>query len=265
MNFYARTVSGLVCACLGVVAVAQGCSPTPDAPPDESTSTGPGTGGAGGMGGSTTASTGDVGSGFTVTVGSGGGGGSSGCVAGTPDDDFDKDGFTELQGDCNDCDKGVNPEAVEVIAEPENGMVPPEVDEDCDGEKDNVLLPCDDGLVIDSAEPMDAVKALGLCKFVKNAKWSLADGSPPPVDATKLANFHRGHGILDNLGPKNPPQEGKALLMLSSGTARKEGHPEYVHRNFDKTYVSNAPFGFPKESPSCPNVTTKAPHDATGI
>jgi hypothetical protein len=53
--------------------------------------------------------------------------------------------------------------------------------------------------------------------------------------------------------------------MLSSGTARKEGHPEYVHRNFDKGYVSNAPFGFPKESPSCPNVTTKAPHDATGL
>jgi hypothetical protein len=268
MNFYARTLSGLVCACLGVVAVAQGCSAGSEKNEFETTMSGPGggggSGGAGGTGGATTASTGDSG-GFTVTVGSGGAGGNAGCVAGTPDDDFDKDGFTEKQGDCNDCDKGVNPEAVEVIAEPENGVSPPSVDEDCDGEKDNVLLPCDDGLVINSDDPMAAVKAIGLCKFVKSAKWTLADGNPPPVDPTKLANFHRGHGILDNLGPKNPPQEGKALLMLSSGTARKEGHPEYVHRNFDKGYVSNAPFGFPKESPSCPNVTTKAPHDATGL
>src|SRR5262249_16923416 len=60
-------------------------------------------------------------------------------------------------------------------------------------------------------------------------------------------------------------QEGKALLALSSGAARRSDQPGFMHRNFDKGYTSNSPFGFPKESASCPGVTTKAPHDATGL
>jgi hypothetical protein len=137
----------------------------------------------------------DVG-GFTATVGSGGAGGNAGCVAGTADDDFDKDGYTEKQGDCNDCDKGVNPDAVEVIAEPENGMTPPSVDEDCDGEKDNVLLPCDEGLVINSADPMDAVKAIGLCKFVKEREM---DGGRREPAAGRRAEPHEFPS-----GPRHP-------------------------------------------------------------
>jgi hypothetical protein len=104
-----------------------------------------------------------------------------------------------------------------------------------------------------------------MCKFVKSAKWVLADGSPPPVDATKLANFHLGHGVLPKFGTNNAPQEGSSMLMLSSGTARDKGSSESVYRTFDKNYASNPPYGFPKSSPSCPNVTTGQPHDATGV
>ena len=32
-----------------------------------------------------------------------------------PDEDKDMDGFTINQGDCNDCDANVNPNAIEVI------------------------------------------------------------------------------------------------------------------------------------------------------
>jgi hypothetical protein len=266
MNRYARTLGGLVCAFLGAAAIAQGCSPTPDQPPDDTTTTGPGSG-SGGGGGTSTVSTTDGAGGFMPVTSASGAGGNVGCQGGTPDDDFDGDGYTETTGDCNDCDDGVNPDAVDVIAEGENGNPPPPpVDEDCDGVLDNLPIPCDDNLVLDSADPMDAAKAIGLCKYVQGAKWTIADGSPPPVDPTQLAAFHLGHGLLDNLGPKNPPQEGKRLLMVSSGTARKEGHPEYVHRNFDKKYSSNPPFGFAnKVSPACPGVKTKAPHDATGL
>ena len=55
------------------------------------------------------------------------------------------------------------------------------------------------------------------------------------------------------------------MLMLSSGTARKEGDAAYVHRNFEKGYGSNPPFGFPKESPTCPGVVTGACNDSTGL
>lgn len=218
----------------------------------------------GGTGGASSSSSSGQGGDIISGPATGTGGGT--CNPGANDDDEDGDGFTEADGDCNDCDSGVNPDAVEVIAEPdENGNTPPAADEDCDGKIDVLAPPCDGAIVQNTLDPMEAAKAIGACKFVTKASWVMADGLPPPVDATKLANYHLGHGVLDDLGPNNPPREGAQLLALSSGTARKEGDPEYVHRNFDKGYTGNAPFGFPKESPSCPGITTDVPHDAAGL
>jgi hypothetical protein len=255
---------GLVGLCVAVAAAAGACA-AGSSKEFTSASGNPGAGGAGGN--SAGGGTGEGGVNLTSSSsGMGGEGGGGSCDPGAPDKDNDGDGFTELQGDCNDCNKYVNPNAVEVIAEPDaDGGVPTPADEDCDGKVDNVLPPCDDPLVKDSQEPMDAAKAIGLCKFVKTAKWVVADGSPPPVDATQNKAFHLGHGLLPNFGTNNKPQEGKTLLVLSSGTARAAGDPESIYRTFDKGYTSNPPAGFPKESPSCPNIVTGQPHDATGV
>ncbi len=248
--------------CLGAGLTFGACSADPD---PATTSTGGNPSGTGGSGTSTSGTTGNgTGGEPNITVGTGTGGGMA-CDPGTTTDDADGDGFSEMDGDCNDCDEFVNPDAVEVLAEPTEAGTPEPVDEDCDGTKDN-LPTCDDsGLALDSSDPMDAAKAIGLCKWVTSAKWVLADGSPPPVDPTQLSKFHLGHGILPDLGPNNPAQQGSALLAVSSGTARRETDPGFVHRNFDKGYVGNSPPGFPKESPSCPSVTTGAPNDATGL
>ena len=76
-------------------------------------------------------------------------------------------------------------------------MTPDPADENCDGMIDNVTPSCDTGLVLDSADPMDGAKAIGICdlQYIKTAKWVVADGLPPNQDPTKLANFHLGHGI----------------------------------------------------------------------
>lgn len=270
LNSYAWVVmaglSGAVAANMGACAQQQqgpfssggnGTGNTGNTSTSASTSGMGGSGGDGGM--------------VIFPAGSGGAGGGSACNPGLPNKDNDGDGYSEEEGDCNDCDPNVNPGAVEVItpdnpdAGPDGGPVGDPVDEDCDGEIDEAPTPCDTGLVLNSEDPMDAVKAIGLCKFVKSAKWVLADGSPTPVDATKLANFHLGHGIMPKFGTNNKPQEGANMLMLSSGTAREKSHPESVLRSFDKNYTSNAPFGFPKPSPACPGVTTGLPHDATGV
>ncbi len=255
---------------LSAIVVACAAKPTPGGP-----------GGSGGNGNTGGAATGNSSSGTGGAGGDGGGfiPGTGGmidagmaCSMGPPDKDNDGDGYTENENDCDDCDKNVNPGAVEVITPEEmDGGVsdggPPAkpADENCNGKTDEPPTPCDTGLTLNSEDPLDATKAIGMCEFVKSAKWVLADGSPPPVDATKLANFHLGHGILTKFGTNNKPQEGASMLMLSSGTARDKGSPESTYRTFDKNYTSNAPYGFPKPSAACPGVTTGLPHDATGV
>lgn len=271
MNHPARTICGLLGVLLGVAAISEGCSPAAKDPPkNTSTQASSSSGGQGGAGGAASGSSSSgMAGGFNPTTGSGGAGGqATNCDGNTPSDDHDKDGYTEQDNppDCNDCDPSVSPGAVEVIAEPDSmGNLPTPVDEDCDGNIDNLDPPCDDSIALNTEDPVEAAKAIGLCKFVVGAQWTLADGTLPPLDPVKAANFHKGHAVLPDYGPANMPQEGKSILVLSSGTARKEGDAEFVYRNFDKNYVSNAPFGFPKESPACPGVTTKTPHDATGL
>jgi hypothetical protein len=251
----------------GIALGMNACSPPSDATGD----TGSGFGGSGngghhaGSGGATATSTGTAGSGGGTDITTTADTDAGTCVVKDPKVDQDGDGYSQADGDCNDCDPNVNPGAVDALEEVDGG---PGVvtDNDCSG-KAELPKPCDDALAMDSADPMDGAKAIGgLCaKWVKTAKWVQADGSPPPADAQQLAAFHLGHGILPDFGASNPPLEGKRLLVLSSGTARRAGDPGFVHRNFDKGYVGGAPFGFPKESPSCQGVTTKEPHDAAGL
>ncbi len=114
------------------------------------------------------------------------------CTAG-PDEDQDQDGFSINQGDCNDCDPNVNPNAVEVMTgEGQGGAggAAEPADEDCDGQEDEPPEICDTNLVIDTADPMDGARAIGLCKVstaptewgVADAQWTLPAGNAPPSD-----------------------------------------------------------------------------------
>jgi hypothetical protein len=238
-----------------------------------------GTGGAsgtaaatsGGGGKSGSAGTGGDDLGFDGGLSGSGGAGPANCNS-APGDDSDKDGFTGLTGDCNDCDPNVNPNAIEVIAVADmDGGTPAAVDEDCDGKVDNVEPPCDIGLDVADSNPMNGAKAVDLCHAattptgwgVTSAKWVMADGSPPPAGNP---NFDLGHGMLSGFGPNVKVQHGGRMLGLSSGTARQPTDPGYMSvGGFDKGYTGNQPQGFPKESPACPGVTTGTPHDPTGL
>lgn len=228
---------------------------------------------SGGQGGasSTSSSSGDGGDiGFGGQNGTGGGGGAIiDCNPKGPDDDVDADGYTENEGDCNDCDKFRNPNSVEV-ATPAGGTP---LDENCDGNIDEAPpVPCDDALMIDSAEPLDGARAVDLCKMsnspaewgVVSAQWVMADGSPPPAGYEPA--FHLGHGLLTGFGPNNAVRRGSRLLALSSGSARQPNDPGYQSPNgFIKGYVGQHPQGFPKESPACPMTTTGEPNDPVGL
>ncbi len=213
----------------------------------------------------------DVRLGGGLAVGGAGAGGTAGSDAGNPCDDptadADEDGFTILDGDCDDCDPNVNPNAVEVDTAP--GSEPG--DEDCDGLIDEIDPPCDEGIALDDADPWAAARAIELCKVssgegdwgLVSATWVLPDGAPVPGAFSDL--FHLGHGIVDDFGPFVGVRRGAEMLALSSGAARRPADPLYIGHMFEKGYTSAHPEGFPKEEPSCPGVTTGQPHDGAAL
>lgn len=230
-------------------------------------------GGAGGEGGAIETSTE---AGLDLAAGSGGDTGNENLCNSGENDDADKDGFTPKDGDCNDCDPNVNPNAVEVIGSSDGqggagGYVPS--DENCDGKADEAPAACDAALAVDSKDAMDEARAIGLCKQSKGpkdwgviaAEWTNLDqGLPPPGP-----NYALGHGILPAFGPNVKVQEGMTMLALSSGTARQPTDIALGYQpvsGFSKGYSTPQPKGqFPKEAKTCPFASTGAAHDGASV
>jgi len=267
-RFAAAVLSSLALLSVGFAA----CSAGQDGN-DNNGSGGSGASGGSGGAGAVTASSSSTGEGGDIQFVDGGTGGDGGgiitCTPKGPDDDVDGDGFTPNEGDCNDCDKNRNPNAVEVPTE----MGQTAYDENCDGNVDEAPPPtCDADLLLDSENPLDGAKAVDLCKMSANpadwgvvtARWVMADGQPPPAGLE--TNFHLGHGMLTGFGPNVSVRHGQKMLGLSSGTARQPTDPGYSSvQGFSKGYQCSHPQGFPKESPACPGVTTGQPNDPTGL
>jgi hypothetical protein len=140
------------------------------------------------------------------------------------DEDLDGDGWGACAGDCCDADgeacfapEKVNPGAVEYVGN--------DVDDDCDGQKDEAPVACDEGLKSDSADPLDYARALDLCSFTEespadpkdrrwgviSAKFTLADGKGAPAAASRA--------LRDGFGSKIKPQKHARMAVLSSGHA----------------------------------------------
>jgi hypothetical protein len=238
----------------------------------------PGTHGAGGAG-VNASSTGSAGQGVggDITVGVGGSGGSNmGCVGG-PDVDDDKDGFTETQGDCNDCDPNVNPGAIEVIV---LGGVDP-VDENCNGAIDDVVPLCDDALALTDADPRNGARAVDLCRFIdamnpNDRGWGVLDAKYVRANGQSAPQPEQ-FGIFDGFGPNTHVQMGQRLLALSSGRARRPGDPNACGSNACNIAggQTTAPTGFPQTAVNCPldtginddvalEVKLRTPTNATG-
>lgn len=179
--------------------------------------------------------------------------------------DLDGDGFSLAEGDCNDCDPSVGPNAVEMPTQPDETPL----DENCNGVLDEALPLCDAALLPDDPSPLSAARALDLCRLSEGGKWGvvsaawvLPDGSLPP----KTPAYDLGHGILSGFGPNVPVRHGARLLALSTGSARQPQDPGYQDpRGFEKGYSSKPPDGFPKGSTSCPGVEPGAPQDAIAL
>ena len=158
----------------------------------------------------------------------------------------DNDGFSVVDGDCDDFAELTNPGAFDV---PGNG-----VDEDCQG-GDAISDSCDDTLNMAATDPLEAARAIELCQMatdkdrrwgVLSARWTTPDGKGEP-------GSHMMHGILPNLGTSYMPRHGKSLLALSSGVARASGQMGATRDCSDSLPAKSKglPSGFNGKSTSC--------------
>lgn len=213
----------------------------------------------------------------TMVVGEGGGdnGGQNGGQAGNNNsnepvdpNDRDNDGFTMAEGDCEDGSPDINPGAFDF---PGN-----EFDEDCDGTV--AMTPaeagtgCDESLAIDSTDPMDAARAIGLCKTttMDSVAWGVIEAKFTTADGTGMNEDGKMVGILPEFGAAKV-RAGSSLLALSSGIARAPGQADYTEECDSFTASPDpadllcillgncgpmageqtAPAGFPKASTTC--------------
>lgn len=206
--------------------------------------------------------------------------------------DSDKDGFPAGASDCNDCDPNVNVGAFDA---PGN-----DIDEDCSGKADDEPSACDQNLAASAQEPLDAVKALGLCRTqqgaswgVVSARWVFPDGSTMSKRGLGCETTQPPHplsrALLTSFGSNNRVREGQTMLALSSGVARAGNYalsdadsPANGRSPEGATMcrLSAAPPGFPAPSTVCPpfpnprqgafdgialEVTIKTPSNAHGF
>jgi hypothetical protein len=203
-----------------------------------------------------------------ITVGAGGG--QSACNS-KSDEDKDMDGWSTMDGDCNDCDPNVNPGAIEVkvtMAQGDGG-IPEPADEDCDGTIDNVAPTCDDNLVLNDPNPNDAAKAIDLCQTAsanpatkKDRKWGVLEAKYVSADGTKPRTPGLQTGLLDKFGTNVTTQLGKSMLGLSSGRMRTPGQSGFCPSQGCTTMnAGTPPQGFPQGVEGCPAPSNLTIHD----
>ncbi len=165
------------------------------------------------------------------------------CNAGNGPD-ADGDGFTEADGDCDDCDASANPGAFDF---PSNNR-----DEDCSGTADDADVSCDSTVgKIDDPDPLAGARAIGLCNISDGIAWGIIEARYTKADGSPGMN-PLSHGVLGAFGPNVAPREGKRLLALSSGAARTPTDPGFIPGSNDNMGTSGgAPPGFPAVAPQC--------------
>lgn len=169
------------------------------------------------------------------------------------------DGFSPADGDCEDNSPQINPGAYDF---PGNGH-----DEDCQGGDALAAEDLCEGAAIDSADPMDAARAIGLCRTttMDSKRWGVISARYVQADGIGKLLDQKQTGLLPSLGAVKP-RAGAAMLALSSGVARAPDQPGYTEDcDVFSEQEGSAPPGYPKESPACPDAQPGGVYDSAAL
>lgn len=191
-------------------------------------------------------------------------------------DDFDGDGYTGEDGDCNDCDSNVSPGAIEVITDTSDPDAV-EADENCNGEIDEVVPACDSGFGLTEFDPINAAAVIGLCDQASEKGQGIVSAAWKRADGTAVATPSKHVGVFGAFGTNVSPRAGETMLGISSGFARLPGQPDECGGvSCGELGLGTAPAGFPQDVAGCDGdseinddigleLQLKAPTNATGL
>ncbi|MBO4711863.1 choice-of-anchor L domain-containing protein [bacterium] len=130
--------------------------------------------------------------------------------------DIDGDGYTYCNGDC--CETGwdclgdpekVNPSSFEV---PSNA-----VDDNCNGEVDEVVSACDANIMQDTTNPMDMAQSIDLCPAANEKRFGVLTAKLLFPDGTEGEIPAQQHAVLTGYGNVLKPKAGNSFLAFSTG------------------------------------------------
>jgi len=142
--------------------------------------------------------------------------------------DQDNDGVTVEEGDCDDNNEAVNPNAIEDLGKDGKGD---QVDNDCDGETDEHEAECDIGDLDDSAKHL--AFAINLCdeRFLLNVEKNFSsEGGAVAYDTLK------------KMGTNNCliPTQGSEMAVISTGPVGQK-NPNHAIKMGGKALEENEP------------------------
>ena len=140
--------------------------------------------------------------------------GAPSCEAG----DCDKDGYKTADGDCNDFDATINPEAFDFPGD--------SIDNDCNGAVDDPVVTCDADTT--STDPVETVRSMDMCKQktrtktgavfdpLSKAEWYSTKASGITTTIVPDDEHQIAVGILPSFGA-NAPRNGISMFGFQTG------------------------------------------------
>ena len=170
--------------------------------------------------------------------------------------DYDGDGYNYCNGDCcetgweencsgTDSPERINPSSFEV---PSNG-----VDDNCNGQADEVVSACDANIATNTTNPMDMAQSIDLCPVTEDNTFGVVSAKLLFPDGTEGEIPAQQHAVLTAYGNVLKPKAGNSFLAFSTGDLASTSTDTQFETSSgapDDWFQANGGSSFP-DSPAC--------------